>query len=170
MIRKILSILGTLALAGFLINGITMTQNMKKLHAGLEDNLDSIERLNGVQAAVIDKNEELKGMLKTVDKININLDQTQAKTDDTLKLLSQVVDLNADTLHLNDRMLQFSGTTKKNIGTVHSSLSQLSPHMEKLDTMLKELDKTADHDKKHLKKILDSTESLNNKTPGVGTR
>ncbi|PTX60697.1 hypothetical protein C8P63_1086 [Melghirimyces profundicolus] len=166
MIRKVLSILGILVLAGFLINGVTMTQNMKKLHAGLEDNLESTEKLNDVQAAVIDKNEELKGMLVTVDKVNGSLDETTDKTDQTLELLSQVVDYNADTLRLNNQMLKYSTTSGENIKAVGQSLKELSPYMDQLDAMLKDLDKTAAKDEKHLREILKATRSLNNKTPG----
>ncbi len=167
MVQKVLSILGILVLAGFLINGVTMTQNMKKLHAGLEDNLESTKKLNQVQASVIQKNEELKGMLATVDKVNSSLDGTVAKTDQTLTLLSQVVDYNQSTLQLNNKMLSYSTTTGDNIKAVHQSLEELAPYMNQLDSMLKDLSKTAAKDEQHLQGILESTKSLNNKTPGV---
>lgn len=167
MIRKTLSILGILLLSGVLINGITMTQHMKKIHAGLEDNLESIHKLNEVQSAIIHKNAELKKMVATVDKINKSMDTTIVKTDKTLDLLTKVVDLNADTLILNGGMLNYSANSKEKIAYLNKSLAELSPYMIQLDRMLKELQSIARADQNHLNEILKSTESMNRKTPGV---
>ncbi|GGE27128.1 hypothetical protein GCM10011571_31680 [Marinithermofilum abyssi] len=167
MIRKAFSILGILLLSGVLINGITMTQHLKKIHAGLEDNLVSIQKLNQVQAAIIHKNEEINKMVSTVDNINKGLDQTIDRTNKTLALLTQVVDLNADSLRLNNDMIGYSSNSKNKISTLNQSLKELSPYMTQLDNMLKNLSKTAQEDQKHMNELLKSTESLNNKTPGV---
>lgn len=113
MIRKFISILGILLLSGVLINGITMTQHLKRIHSGLEDNLQSIQQLNQVQAAIIDKNGELAHMVRTVQRIDRGLNATIVKTDQTLTLLTTVVDYNADSLRLNDGMLGYSNNSKQ---------------------------------------------------------
>ena len=92
MIRKTLSIVALLLLSGFLINGITMTQNLKRLHAGLESNLESVKTLNQVPSSIIDKNGELSKMLSTMDRADKGLDDAIGKTDQLLTLLSKVVD------------------------------------------------------------------------------
>ncbi|MBN2911056.1 hypothetical protein JQC72_16305 [Polycladomyces sp. WAk] len=170
MIRKIISILGILLLSGVLINGITMTQHLKRIHSGLEDNLRSIQQLNQVQAAIIDKNGELAHMLRTVQRIDRGLDATIVKTDQTLTLLTTVVDYNADSLRLNDGMLGYSSNSKQKIQAIRSSLQELSPYMQQLDQMLKQLRSTANADRQHMQDILQSTREMNKKTPGVSLR
>jgi hypothetical protein len=167
LIRKFISILGILLLSGVLINGITMTQHLKRIHSGLVDNLHSIQQLNQVQAAIINKNGELAHMLRTVHQIDRGLDDTIVKTDQTLTLLTTVVDYNADTLRLNDGMLGYSNNSKQKIQAIRSSLQQLSPYMQRLDQMLKQMSATATADRQHMQDILQSTREMNNKTPGV---
>jgi len=170
LIRKIISILGILLLSGVLINGITMTQHLKRIHSGLEDNLRSIQQLNQVQSAIIDKNGELAHMLRTVQRIDRGLDATIVKTDQTLTLLTTVVDYNADSLRLNDGMLGYSNNSKQKIQAIRSSLQELSPYMQQLDQMLKQLRSTANADRQHMQDILQSTREMNKKTPGVSLR
>jgi len=170
LIRKFISILGILLLSGVLINGITMTQHLKRIHSGLEDNLRSIQQLNQVQSAIIDKNGELAHMLRTVQRIDRGLDATIVKTDQTLTLLTTVVDYNADSLRLNDGMLGYSKNSKQKIQAIRSSLQELSPYMQQLDQMLKQLRSTANADRQHMQDILQSTREMNKKTPGVSLR
>ncbi|SFS99852.1 hypothetical protein [Marininema halotolerans] len=167
MLRKTLSIFGILLLSGFLLNGITMTQNMKKLHTGLKDNLLSIQRLNHVQTAVINKNKELNQMLATLDQVNGQLDKTITKTNQTLTELSKVEAVNQDTLELNDQMVSRSVETNKNIKQVHTSLKELSPYMVQINTMLATLNSTSRKDIDHLNTMLRSADQLDRKTPGV---
>jgi uncharacterized phage infection (PIP) family protein YhgE len=170
MIRKTLSIIALLLLSGFLINGITMTQNLKRLHAGLESNLESVKTLNQVQSSIIDKNGELSKMLSTMDRADEGLDDAVAKTDQLLVLLSKVVDYNADTLRLNDQMLKYSSASKQDIQSINQNLAELNPYMKQMDEMLKNLATTAKEDEKYLRDILDSTRDMNSKVPGVKNR
>ncbi|BCU82904.1 hypothetical protein JIR001_26870 [Polycladomyces abyssicola] len=170
MIRKFISILGILLLSGVLINGITMTQHLKRIHSGLEDNLQSIQQLNQVQAAIIDKNGELAHMVRTVQRIDRGLNATIVKTDQTLTLLTTVVDYNADSLRLNDGMLGYSNNSKQKIQAISSSLQELSPYMQQLDQMLKQMRATAAADRQHMEDILQSTREMNKKTPGVSLK
>jgi hypothetical protein len=170
LIRKFISILGILLLSGVLINGITMTQHLKRIHSGLEDNLQSIQQLNQVQAAIIDKNGELAHMLRTVQRIDRGLNATIVKTDQTLTLLTTVVDYNADSLRLNDGMLEYSNNSKQKIQAISSSLQELSPYMQQLDQMLKQMTATAAADRQHMQDILQSTREMNKKTPGVSLK
>ncbi|SFG40598.1 hypothetical protein SAMN04488025_13132 [Planifilum fulgidum] len=170
MIRKTLSIVALLLLSGFLINGITMTQNLKRLHAGLESNLESVKTLNQVQSSIIDKNGKLSKMLSTMDRADKGLDDAIGKTDQLLTLLSKVVDYNADTLRLNDQMLKHSSASKRDIQSISQNLAELDPYMKQMDEMLKNLASTAKEDEKYLKEILDSTRHMNSKLPGVNTR
>ncbi|MBA4494501.1 hypothetical protein ACFO25_18825 [Paenactinomyces guangxiensis] len=167
MFRKALSIFAMLLLSGLLINGMTMTQQLKKIHASLEDNIESIEQLNRVQASIIQKNNELNQMVTTLEQIDQGLTETTNKTNRTLSFLSSVVDYNADTLHLNNQMVNFSMQSKQQIHDVQSALSELSPSLTKLDQMLKQMSTMATKDKQHLDQILKSTKNLNSKTPRV---
>lgn len=167
MLKKTISILAVLLLSGLLINGITMTQQLKKIQTGLEENIESMEKLNQVQASIIDKNEELSHMLITVRNIDQSLVEITDKTSKTLTLLSTVVDYNASSLSLNNQMVGSSNQSKEQIQTVQASLAELSPYLNDLDQLLSQLSRTADQDKKHLESILKSTETMNSKTPGV---
>ncbi|SEN29168.1 hypothetical protein [Lihuaxuella thermophila] len=167
MLKKTFSILAVLLLSGLLINGITMTQQLKKIHASMEDNIEALEELNQVQAGIIRKNQELTNMLATLDKIDQGLTDTAGKTERTLSLLSTVVDYNADSLRVNDLMVHSSNLSKQQIHTLQSALSQLSPYLTELNQLLKQLSVTAKKDQQHLANILNSTETLNSKTPGV---
>ena len=169
MIRKTLSVIAILLLSGFLINGITMTQNLKRLHAGLESNLESVKTLNRVQSSIIDKNGELTKMLATMDRADKGLDDAIGKTDQLLTLLSKVVEYNADTLRLNDQMLKSSADSKRDIQSISQNLAELDPYMKQMDEMLKKLAATAKEDEKYLKDMLDSTRHMNSKVPGVST-
>lgn len=170
MIRKIFSILAILLLSGLLINGITMTQQLKKIHSSLEENVESIQQLNHVQASIIDKNKELIHMANTLGQIDSGLIEITEKTNNTLVLLSSVVDYNANTLALNSQMNQSSQQSKQQIEKLQSSLAGLSPYLQNMDQLLKQLSTIASQDQQHLRSILESTKTLNRKTPGVKLR
>jgi uncharacterized phage infection (PIP) family protein YhgE len=167
MIRKTVSVIAILLLSGFLINGITMTQNLKRLHAGLESNLESVKTLNRVQSSIIDKNGELTKMLATMDRADKGLDDAIGKTDQLLTLLSKVVEYNADTLRLNDQMLKSSADSKRDIQSICKNLAELDPYMNQMDEMLKKLAATAREDEQYMEDMLNSTRHMNSKVPGV---
>lgn len=167
MLKKTFSILAVLLLSGLMINGITMTQQLKKIHASMEANIEALEELNQVQGGIIEKNQELNHMLTTLEQIDQGLTDTKGKTERTLSLLSTVVDYNADSLRLNNQMVRSSNLSKQQIHTLQSALSELSPYLKDLNQMLKQLAVTAGRDQQHLTQILKSTETLNSKTPGV---
>jgi chromosome segregation ATPase len=164
---KFLKILSILALSGLLINSITMTQQMKKIESSLEDNLESIQKLNQVQASIINKNKELGQMIITLDQLDKNLDDVIGKTGKTLTLLTEVVNYNSGSLALNEEMENSSKTAGAQISAVNSSMSKLSPYLSDLDQLLKQLAATAKKDEQHLNDIYHSTKELNQKTPGV---
>jgi hypothetical protein len=164
---KFLKILSILALSGLLINSITMTQQMKKIESSLEDNLESIQKLNLVQASIINKNKELGQMIITLDQLDKNLDDVIGKTGKTLTLLTEVVNYNSGSLALNEEMENSSKTAGAQISAVNSSMSKLSPYLSDLDQLLKQLAATAKKDEQHLNDIYHSTKELNQKTPGV---
>ncbi|MBA4543572.1 MULTISPECIES: hypothetical protein [Thermoactinomyces] len=164
---KFLKILAILVLSGLLINSITMTQQMKKIEASLEDNLESIQKLNQVQASIIRKNEELGQMSNTLNKLDQNLDQVIGKTGETLALLTEVVRYNSGSLALNEQMEKSSKNAGTQISAVDSSMSALAPYLSDLDQLLKQLAATAKKDEQHLNDIYHSTRELNQKTPGV---
>jgi methyl-accepting chemotaxis protein len=164
---KFLKILAILALSGLLINSITMTQQMKKIESSLEDNLESIQKLNLVQASIINKNKELGQMIITLDQLDKNLDDVIGKTGKTLTLLTEVVNYNSGSLALNEEMENSSKTAGAQISAVNSSMSKLSPYLSDLDQLLKQLAATAKKDEQHLNDIYHSTKELNQKTPGV---
>jgi ABC-type transporter Mla subunit MlaD len=165
--RKTVSILAVLLLSGLLINGITMTQQLKKIHASLEDNIDALAELNEVQAAIISKNEELERMVDTLDSLDQGLGGTIDKTGQTLAYLSSVVDYNADSLRLNDHMVRLSQHSGTNIKSVRFSLAEVEPYLKQLDQILRQLAQTAERDQRHLERINRATRQMNTKIPEV---
>lgn len=170
MIRKTFSVIALLLLSGLLINGITMTQNLKRLHASLESNLESVKTLNQVQASIIDKNGELTTMLSTMDSVDKGLDDAIKKTDQLLVLLSRMVDYNADTLRLNEQMLRYSAISRQDIQSISQNLAELDPYLRQMDEILRSLVSTAIADEKYLKDMLESTRQMNSKFSGVSNR
>jgi DNA repair exonuclease SbcCD ATPase subunit len=167
MVKKALSIVAVLLLAGLLLNGITMTQQLKKIHSSLKGNIQSVEKLTQIQDSLIRKNGELQTMTATLDQLDKGLNQTIETTGQTYNELKQVVDYNADSLNVNNVMLKLSTNSKEQIGTVASTLAKLAPALSDMDRLLKQLATIAKQDESHLHDILDSARSMNAKTPEV---
>lgn len=167
MLKKILGVVGILLLSGFLVINITTTQQMKKIHAGMESNLDSLRKLVRIQDEIIKKNGELRKINATLDEMDAGSDETIVKLSQTLSLLSSVVDYNSNSLQLNNQMVTLSAQSGEKIKDVRAPIDSMSPHLAELQRLLSELSKIGEADRKHLDRILNATRDLNRKTPGV---
>jgi DNA repair exonuclease SbcCD ATPase subunit len=164
---RIIQVLGILCLTALLINGVTMTQQMKKIQSSLDKNLKAVQQLNQVQGNIIQKNEELTRMTQTLDQLDGDLNGTIQQTGKTLDSLSEEVHYISGSLDLNRQTYQSSVNTGKEIEKVNQTLAEMEPHLKKLDQLLGQLSKTTQKDQEHMKRLNESTESLNGKIPGV---
>jgi methyl-accepting chemotaxis protein len=167
VLKNILGVVGILLLSGFLVSNITTTQQMKKIHAGMESNLASLRELVRIQDEVIKKNSELSRINTTLDEMDAGLDQTIVKTSQTLSLLSSVVDYNSNSLQLNNGMVSSSEYSGHKIKDVRATLDSMSPHLTELQRLLSQMVTIGESDRKHLDRILKATREMNQKTPGV---
>ncbi|WP_047150765.1 hypothetical protein [Aneurinibacillus tyrosinisolvens] len=166
MIKKLAGILGVLVLSGLLINSMLMTFYLKKIDSGLNENLHSVRALGQLQKSIIDKNGELTGMIGTIGQIDGGLDAAIDRTSRLLVLLTQVVNLNADTLQINNAMEQSSLQSGATITSVNQSLKTVGPYTAQMKGYLESLKKTAASDAQKMNDIRQSAERMNQKLPG----
>lgn len=164
---RVIQVIGILCLTALLINGVTMTQQMKKIQSSLDKNLKAVNQLNQVQGNIIQKNEELTRMTQTLDQLDNDLNGTIQQTGRTLSSLSDVVHYISGSLDLNRQTHQSSKNTKNEIEKVNQTLADMEPHLKELEQLLGQLSETTKKDEEHMKKLKESTESLNGKIPGV---
>lgn len=106
-------------------------------------------------------------MTQTLDQLDGDLNGTIQQTGKTLDSLSEVVHYISGSLDLNRQTYQSSINTGKEIEKVNQTLAEMEPHLKKLDQLLGQLSKTTQKDQEHMKRLNESTESLNGKIPGV---
>jgi hypothetical protein len=166
MIKKLAGKVGVLVLSGVLINSMLMTFYLKKIDSGLNENLHSVRALGQLQKSIIDKNGELDGMIDTIGQIDGGLNAAVDRTSKLLVLLTQVVDLNADTLQINSTMEQSSRQSGATIANVNQSLKAIQPYTAQMKGYLESLKKTAASDMEKMNALRQSTDRMNQKLPG----
>ncbi|NGQ94291.1 hypothetical protein G3578_03765 [Brevibacillus sp. SYP-B805] len=166
-VKKGLAILGILLLSGLLVNSMVMTYYLKKIDSGLNENLKSTQELAHYQESMLAKNGELQNMLSTVGTIDAGMDQAVARTSRLLFLLAQVVDLNAQTLQLNQDMESVSRQSGSAIAEVNRLVRELNPQTTWMKAYMEQIQQAAESDAENLDAIRRSTEKMNRKLPGV---
>jgi hypothetical protein len=166
VIRKLVGIIGVLVLSGLLINSMLMTFYLKKIDSGLNVNLQSVRALGELERSIIHKNGELTGMIDTIHQVDHGLDSTVSHTSNLLTLITQVVNLNAGSLQINNMMEKSAQQSGATIANVHKSLQAVAPYTAQMKQYLESLKKTAASDTQKMQAIRQSTDRMNQKLPG----
>ncbi|MFC4766563.1 hypothetical protein [Effusibacillus consociatus] len=164
-LKSVLSTIGTVVVAGLMIQSIVMTSTMKKLDTGMNENLKSTKQLLSVQQEIQEKNNVLNQSLQTTKALNDKFGESVAKAQQIDSLVAQVVAANSQIMQLNQQNVGLTGASGQQLTKIKQTLTQLLESNNTLKNYLSQLKQTTDSDVYWLGEIKKSSDNLNRKMP-----
>ncbi|WP_124727383.1 hypothetical protein [Staphylospora marina] len=167
MFKKFLGTIGILLISGFLVTSLSMTRELKKIDEDMEQNIDLLQELILIQDRMISNSGELPGINRTLTEMEESLDRTSTHAEESLTLLSEILDKHTDNLALNVQLAHSSALSGRRLHEVKTALEDMSPHLNQLEQLLSRLASVSDRERQHLERILAAARNMNRKTPEV---
>lgn len=164
---KVGSYIGMIVTIGILADLMTTTFELARIDKGLNSSLSSTSQLVSIEQTVTQKNQALGGLLKTTQQMSKQLGGLADTTSGIHQNISEIGQLNADTLKLNIEQESIAANSGQTLGQVIASLTSLEHATQSLSTALSGLDRVIQEDRSNLDQLRSATRTMDQKTPGV---